>query len=168
MLLECGTAQFSLSLFVLFPRCSRYFAFVKLIHLNDFLDNVTFLFLTNQKPRKNIWTDGCCPFMFSSVRPPFILLVSLEFYLVLKSLNSVSRNFWGCSEFQGCFKGVSRKFQGCLKEVLRVFTKCFKKFQGCFKEILKKFPKCFKNISRKFSRKIEGCLKGVFSGFQWY
>ena len=39
-----GPAQFSLSLFVLYSGCSRYIAFVELIHLDDLLDDVTFLF----------------------------------------------------------------------------------------------------------------------------
>ena len=52
MLLEFGIAQLSLSLCVLFSCCSRYVAFLELIHLNDLLVDVTFLFLTDQKPRK--------------------------------------------------------------------------------------------------------------------
>ena len=59
-----------------------------------------------------------CPF----VRPFFFLLVSLKFYLVLKSFNGVSRKFLVCLKFVG----VLRKLQGYFKEVLRVFTKSFK------------------------------------------
>ena len=51
---ELGQAQLNHSLFVLCSCCSRYVAFVELIHLNDLLDNVTFLFSTNQKPRKKL------------------------------------------------------------------------------------------------------------------
>ena len=47
---ECGTTQFSLVLFVLYSCCSRSVAFVKLIHLNDLLDDVNFLFSTNERP----------------------------------------------------------------------------------------------------------------------
>ena len=49
MLLEFGIAQLSLSLCVLFSCCSRYVAFIDVIHLDDLLDDVTFLFSTNQK-----------------------------------------------------------------------------------------------------------------------
>ena len=52
MLSECGTAQLSLPLFVLCSCCSRYVVFVELIHLNDLLDNITFLLPTNQRPKK--------------------------------------------------------------------------------------------------------------------
>ena len=45
---ECSIAQLRLSLFILFSCCSRYVAFVELIHLNDLNDNETFIFLTNQ------------------------------------------------------------------------------------------------------------------------
>ena len=55
---ECGTAQLSLSLFILFSYCSRYVAFVKLINLNDLLDDVTFPLLTKQRPRKCDMTEG--------------------------------------------------------------------------------------------------------------
>ena len=55
---ECGTTQLSLLLFVLFSYCSKYSAFVKLAHLDDVLDNVTFIFSTNQKPGKNLQTDN--------------------------------------------------------------------------------------------------------------
>ena len=37
---ECSTAQFSHLLFVSFSCCSRYVAFVELIHLSDHVDNV--------------------------------------------------------------------------------------------------------------------------------
>ena len=58
MMLGLGKAQLSLSLFVLFSCRSRYIAFVELIHLDDLLNDVTFLFLTHQKPRKNLRTVG--------------------------------------------------------------------------------------------------------------
>ena len=51
-----GTAQLSHLLFILYSSCSRYVAFVELIRLDDLLDNVTFLFSTNQKPIKNLQT----------------------------------------------------------------------------------------------------------------
>ena len=54
---ESDTAQLSLSLFVLLYCCSRYVAFVELIHHNDLLDDVTFLPLTDQRPRKCDKTD---------------------------------------------------------------------------------------------------------------
>ena len=54
---ECSTDQLSLSLFVLLSKCSRYVAFVELIHLNDLLDDVTFTLLTNQRPRKCDMTE---------------------------------------------------------------------------------------------------------------
>ena len=38
-------------------------------------------------------SDIVTQFMFSFIRPLFFLLVSLEFYLVLKSFNGVSRKF---------------------------------------------------------------------------
>ena len=41
------------SLFDLFSCCRIYAAFVALIHLNDLLDDVTFLFWTKQKLRKS-------------------------------------------------------------------------------------------------------------------
>ena len=67
----------------------------------------------------------------------------MVFYLVLKSVNCVSRMYKGCLKFQGCFK-----------EVLRVFSESFKG----------KFPECFKSVSRKFQeclRKFQGYFKGV-------
>ena len=42
-------------------------------------------------------------------------IFSLEFFLVLKSFNGVSRIF------KESFKGVYSKFQGCFKEVYRMF-----------------------------------------------
>ena len=58
---DCVTAQLRLSLFSLFSCCSRYcrwggwaqqyVSFVELIHLNDLNDDVTFIFLTNQRPK---------------------------------------------------------------------------------------------------------------------
>ena len=55
---KCGTAKLSLPLFLLFSCCSRYVAFVKLIHFNFLLEDVTFPLSTNQKPRKNLQMDG--------------------------------------------------------------------------------------------------------------
>ena len=49
-------------------------------------------------------------------------------------------------EFQGSFKGISRKFKGCPKKV-------FSMLQGSFKGI---------------SKKIKGCLNEVLSGFQGF
>ena len=50
-------------------------------------------------------------FVRVSVRlPPFFLLVSLKFLLILKSFNGVSRQYKECLKFNGSFKGVSRKF----------------------------------------------------------
>ena len=48
--------------------------------------------------------------VFVRVSVPFFLLVSLEFYLVLKCFNGVLRKFRGCLKFQGCFKDVAGKF----------------------------------------------------------
>ena len=70
-------------------------------------------------------TLSLSPFVRSSVRPFFFLLVSLKFSLVLKSLNGVLRLFKGCLKFKGSFKDVSSKFQGNFKGVAR-------KVQGCF------------------------------------
>ena len=66
---------------------------------------------------------------------PFSLLVSLEFLLILKCFNGVSRPFKGCLNFKGSFE-----------EVLRVFTESFKGFQGNLKSVSRKFQEC----SRKF------------------
>ena len=52
---ECGKAQISLLLCVLYFWSSRYVPFVELIHL---LNDVMFQLSTNQKPRKNLHTDG--------------------------------------------------------------------------------------------------------------
>ena len=41
-----------------FHYLSCFPAFVELIQLNDLLNDVTFLFFTNQKPEKNLQTDG--------------------------------------------------------------------------------------------------------------
>ena len=50
-----------------------------------------------------------------------------------------------------------------------VFNKLSKKFQGSFKRVLAKFQWYFQIHSFKgVSRKIEGCFKGDFSGFQGY
>ena len=93
------------------------------------------------------------------VRPLFFLLVSLKFFLVLKSLNGVSRQIKEYLKFNGSFKGVSkvlRVFQGGFKDILRVFQGSFKsvsrKFKGClkFKDVSKKFSGCLQKTSRKF------------------
>ena len=73
--------------------------------------------------------------------------MSLDFYLVLKSFNDVSRKFHGCLKFQGSFKDVSWKLQECFKEVLWKFQGCF---QGSFKGVFKTFLGCLKDVSRKF------------------
>ena len=95
-----------------------------------------------------------CSFVHSSVRTLFFLLVSLKFFLVLKSFNCVSRKFQGCLKLEG----GSSKFQGCFKEMLRVF-------QGSFKGVSSKIEWCsssFKGVSRVF----ESSLKGVLGKFQ--
>ena len=54
---EYGTAQFSHPLFVSISCCSRYVAFVELIHLNDLIDNVLkakFLSI------RNFWEPNLC------------------------------------------------------------------------------------------------------------
>ena len=43
--------------------------------------------------RSDVVTQSVRSFVCPFVRPLFFLLVSLEFYLVLKSFNGVSRNF---------------------------------------------------------------------------
>ena len=63
-----------------------------------------------------------------SVSGNFFVLVSLEFYQVLKSFNSVS----GCLKFQGCLKEVLRMFQ-------EIFRSVYKNFQGSFKGVYKTF-----------------------------
>ena len=70
----------------------------------------------------------------------------MVFYLVLKSVNWVSRMYKGCLKFQGCFK----EFQGRFKEVLRVFTESFKGVSRKFKGCLRKFQECFNEVSRVF------------------
>ena len=55
---ECGTAQLSLLLCVLYFCSSRYVAFVELINLNNLLDDVSFPLSSNQKPRKKLHMDG--------------------------------------------------------------------------------------------------------------
>ena len=68
--------------------------------------------------RSDVVTQFVCSFVFSCFRVSFFfLLVSLEFYLVLKCFNGVSRMS------QGCFK-----FPGCFQLVLRVSTKSLKEF----------------------------------------
>ena len=76
----------------------------------------------------------------SSVRTLFFLLVSLKFFLVLKSFNCVSRKFKECWKFQGCLKEVSRMFQGSIRGVYR-------KFQGYLKGVSRKCQECFKEDS---------------------
>ena len=67
----------------------------------------------------------------------FFLLVSLEFYLVLKCFKNVLRVFEVSRMFPVSFKGVYKKFQEILKGVSR-------KLQECFKEVSGKFQRCFK------------------------
>ena len=59
--------------------------------------------------RSDVVTKYLCPSVCPSL---FFLLVSLKFLLVLKSFNDVSRQFKGCSRFNGSFKDVSRMCQG--------------------------------------------------------
>ena len=93
---ECGTAQLSLSLFLLYrvqrANSSRYVAFVELIHLNNLLDSVTFSLLTNHRPRKcdktyierhilTLWRpgSGCknCDWLQCSITPHHCHIKSL-------------------------------------------------------------------------------------------
>ena len=67
--------------------------------------------------------------VFVRVSVPFFLLVSLEFYLVLKCFNGVLRKFRGCLKFQGCLKDVSRMLHGSFNGIY------IYKFQGCFEEV---------------------------------
>ena len=80
--------------------------------------------------RSDVVTQFVCSCFRSCV--PFFLLVSLKFLLVLKSFNTVSRQFKECLKFNGSFKDVSRKFLGCFMEVSRVF-------QGSLKGASRKF-----------------------------
>ena len=66
--------------------------------------------------RSDVVTQCVRLFVRSSV-PFFFLLLSLKFYLVLKSFNGVSRKLSVCFKFLG----VLRKLQRFFKEVLRVF-----------------------------------------------
>ena len=113
-----------------------------------------------------------CVFVCSCVRSHFLLLVYLEFNLVLKSFNGVSRKFEECLEFQGCFQSVLRVlaksfnegsgiYQGCSKKVSRVFqvrlncvSSNFKGLSIIFKislqDVSGKFQECFKEVSKKF------------------
>ena len=61
--------------------------------------------------------------------------MSLEFFLVLKSISGASKKFKRCLKFQGCFK-----------EVLREFKESSRKLKGCFKEV----SRFFKEVSRVF------------------
>ena len=101
--------------------------------------------------------------MFSYFRPsfhlsPFFLLVSLEFDLVLKSFNGVSRKVFevarvlqGSRMFQESFKDVSRKFKGVYKK----FQEVSRVFQGSLRKISRITQESFKCVSSK----IEGCFK---------
>ena len=99
-------------------------------------------------------------FMFSCFCSSlFFLLVSLKFFLFLKSFIGASRLLKGCLKCKECFK-----------EVLRVFTERFKglsrKFKECFKEVSRMLQESFRKILRAFQEsfmgvttKIEGCIK---------
>ena len=66
-----------------------------------FLDPISLAAMSS--PRSDIVTLFVCLFVFSCV--PFIfLLLPLEYYLVLKCFNCVSRDFKRCLMFQGCFQ----------------------------------------------------------------
>ena len=73
-----------------------------------------------------------------------VLRVCIAFFLVLKSVNSVSRKFKECLKLKGCFEDVSRKFQGYLQRVSSDFQRNFMGVSG-------KFHECFKDSSGKFS-----------------
>ena len=60
--------------------------------------------------RSNVITQFVFSFVFSFVFPLFFLLVSFEFYLVLKSFNGVLGVFEVSRVFQGSFKEAARKF----------------------------------------------------------
>ena len=75
------------------------------------------------------------------VRLALVLLVSFEFYLVLKSVNGVSRKLKGCLKFLGCFN----KFQEFFKVVSKVFQESFSRmFQEHFKGVSSKIEGHFK------------------------
>ena len=65
--------------------------------------------------------------------------MSWGFYLVLKSVNGVSRKFKGCLKFEGCFKEVLRVFQGGFKSVSRKFQEWVKEVQGCLINVKRVF-----------------------------
>ena len=71
-------------------------------------------------------------FMCCSVRPLFFLLVSLEFFLVPKSFNAVSRKFKRCLKFQGCFNEVTGMFHGSFRGFCR-------KLMGVSKKLKRRF-----------------------------
>ena len=75
--------------------------------------------------------------------------MSLEFYLVLKNVNGVSRKFQGCLKFQS----VSRMFQECFKVVSIVF-------QGSFREISRVFQERFKGVQVRL-KDVSSSIKGV-------
>ena len=58
--------------------------------------------------------------------------MSLEFYLVLKSFNGVSRKFKGCLKVEGCFMEVSRIFQGSFEGIYRKFQRSFNEVSRVF------------------------------------
>ena len=74
--------------------------------------------------RRDGFTQCVLPFVLPFVR--FLLLVSLKFYLVLKSFNGVLR------KFKGCFKEVSWKLQECFEEVSEKFERSFNKVSWVF------------------------------------
>ena len=76
--------------------------------------------------------------------------MSLEFFLVLKSFNGVSRKRKGCFKLKLCSKEVSRMFQESFKVVYRKFKECFKEvsrvFQGNFRGISIVLEESFKSV----------------------
>ena len=66
--------------------------------------------------------------VFVCVFVPFFSSIVLGIFLVLKSLNSVSRKLRGVLKFQWSFKELSMMLNGSFQEVNR-------KFQGYFEEV---------------------------------
>ena len=66
-------AQLSLLLFVLLSCCSRYVGFIHLIHLNDLIDDGTFMYLTNKRPSSSTsMTWMMMTFIFLTNQRPWI------------------------------------------------------------------------------------------------
>ena len=101
---------------------------------------------------------ACISSQLPEQKEDLFLLVSFEFYLVLKSFNEVSRKLKRCLKFLGCFKKVLRVFTGNFTGVSRKLKGCLK-LQKCFKEVSRVFLGSFKCVSRKF-------LMGVSRTFQ--